>query len=211
MRTASSLLVGLLALALRTTPPGEASGDPEATEADCTGHRHVTFSVAKPDEAGNLAIIDLAEPKDLQGRAYYQLGIAPDQGIDIHMHQSGSEAGSAELGPTQLHMESDGCIDIQRALKAVDMSATASALHVGGEHASKGTWDNGGRTHVYLQQPSGSPCAWTWTEVGAAQGLRHVIGNGESFLVLFGDPAEGNVAVLQGAIPEPTGRPIATC
>lgn len=189
---------------------------PEGVDAaDCVGHRHVTFAVAMPGADGNLQRLDLAEPRDNAGRPYYQLGIASNQDMGLHMHQSGAEAGAGAVPAHQLHMEADGCIDIADGLGAVDVTASAEKLTVAGKHARAGSWQaaDGQAVHVYLQAPaaSGGRCAWTWSELGAS-GLTHVLADGEAFLVLFGDPGAGNVAVLQDGIPAPVSRsPSPTC
>jgi hypothetical protein len=190
---------------------------PEGVEpADCTGHRHATFAVAVPDADGNLQRLDLGAPQDGQGHAYYQLGVAPRMTVAVHMHQAGPEAGSPELQVSQMHYESnDDCATVAESLHVIDVEASASRLEVAGKHAFKGTWTAQGadQVRVYLQVPAtaNGVCTWQWAGKEAASGLAHVVGNGESFLVLFGDPAPGNLALLQDGIPAPTGRPSPDC
>jgi hypothetical protein len=191
--------------------PSSGSVDPAA----CTGHRHATFGVAIPDANGTLQRLDLAAPRTSQGRAYYQLGIAPRMTVAVHMHQNGPEAGDPEEQVSQMHYERDACATVAQSLHVLDVEASAARLQVGGLHAAKGNWTTDGEqaVRVYLQRPvtTDDACVWIWQAVDAAQGLAHVVGNGESFLALFGQPSEADLSALESGIPPPMGRPTTTC
>jgi hypothetical protein len=174
---------------------------------DCRGHRHATFAVFVPGEGG-MRRIDLGAPKDAQGRAYYQLGIAPNMTVAVHMHQQGSEVGSSELATSQMHYESPGsCGTLDASLRSVDMVASDSGLTVAGAHGGvgqAGQWASNATHRVHLStRPAGDDCAWS-TEPLAA--LADDVADGMSFLVAFGAPTPAEVAAMQATVPRPMGH-----
>lgn len=211
--------VALLALAVLAgcagpDPSTEAAPDadsPTATTSaapavDCRGHRHATFAVFTPGADGPRRL-NLSAPKDAQGRAYYQLGIAPNMTVAIHLHQSGHEQGSALLGETQMHYESPGrCASLADSLTVIDVAAGAHGLTVGGRHedAGKGHWASNGTAMARLYvRPLGGSCAWEEQPIAR---LDATAADGMSFLVAFGSFGEDEAAAMQAVVPRPEGH-----
>jgi hypothetical protein len=188
--------------------PGTTSGNAtgSASGVDCRAHRHATFAVFTPGPDGPRRL-NLSAPKDAQGRAHYQLGIAPNMTVAIHLHQSGHEQGSAALGETQMHYESPGrCASIADSLAVIDVTAGEDGLTVAGQHeaAGKGHWASNAtaRVHLYVR-PAGEACAWEEQEMSA---LGQTVADGMSFLVAFGSPGQAEAAAMQAAVPRPQGH-----
>lgn len=204
-------LVAVAALSGCAAPPPAppASQSPSASTApaiDCTAHRHATFAVFTPGPDG-MKRLDMAAPKDAQGRAYYQLGIARNMTLAIHMHQAGAEQGSEELAASQMHYESPGsCGTVIASLAAADVHASAKGLTIAGAHASvgqDGTWPSNATDAVHLyERPPGS-CAWSESDLS---GLAAVVPDGLSFLVAFGAPTAAQVAAMEAVVPVPVGH-----
>jgi hypothetical protein len=182
---------------------------PSEPAIDCTSHRHATFAVFTPGPGG-MERLDMAAPKDARGRAYYQLGIARNMTVAIHMHQAGAEQGSAELAASQLHYESPGtCGTVIASLAAADVHASAKGLAIAGAHATvgrDGTWSSNATDAVHLyERPSDEACAWSEKDLS---GLAAVVPDGLSFAVAFGDPSAAEVSAMEAAVPFPMGHEV---
>jgi hypothetical protein len=220
MRSRAVALLALLALAGLagcTAPTDGANGSGSSTAAssppapvvDCTAHRHATFAVFVPGPDG-MRRLDMAAPKDSRGYAYYQLGIARNMTVAIHMHQAGSEQGSTDLAVSQMHYESPGaCGTIAGSLAAIDVHADANGLTIAGQHGPVG---QGGRwvtnsthaVHLYTR-PVDESCAWSERPLSA---LDEGVPDGLSFLVAFGSPTAAQATSMQAAVPHPMGHEV---
>jgi hypothetical protein len=217
MRGRSVTLLALLAVAALagcTAPTGQPGGPTTPSSSpppavDCTAHRHATFAVFTPGPDG-MRRLDMAAPKDPRGYAYYQLGIARNMSVAIHMHQAGAEQGSADLAVSQMHYESPGaCGTVIASLEAVDVHASSLGLAIAGAHASAGqggSWSSNATHAVRLYtRPPGEACAWSERTLS---GLAEVVPDGLSFLVAFGNPTADQVAGMQAAVPRPLGHEV---
>lgn len=177
--------------------------------AKCPGHWHATFGIYIPGPDGTPQRVDFASPRSEKNPAlaYYQLGQDPKMRLSIHMHQSGSEQGAAELGPTQLHYETNGaCESLQDAMETLDVGLDATSLTLGGAHAQAhqtGVWENAGNQTLqfWLQTTDG-----IWHDKLAAEMLGYQLKDGESTLIAFGNYSPQQVATMQNSIPAPMSR-----
>ena len=149
----------------------------------------------------------MAAPRDPQGRAYYQLGVARNMTLAIHMHQAGAEQGSAELAASQLHYESPGtCGTVIASLAAADVHASAKGLGIAGEHLAAGqggSWASNATDAVHLYERQPDSCAWSEKDLS---GLAAVAPDGLSFVVAFGAPTAAHAAAMEAAVPVPMGQ-----
>ncbi|MFO1535926.1 MAG: hypothetical protein ABR586_09695, partial [Thermoplasmatota archaeon] len=177
---------------------------------ECPTHWHATFAVHVPGPNGTLERVDMATPRALNGKAYYDLSGGAGMGFAVHMHQSGPEQGSGALGPTQLHFEQPGtCVTVKETLHALEMDAATHTLKLSGAHAQAHqdhTWtDNGtARLRWFVQFESGG--AWEWQERAWAEVQGMQLPDGSSLLVAFGNPTAAQVAEMQAGIPAPISR-----
>lgn len=206
---AFAALAGCTAPEDSTSVPASSSSSSSAPAVDCTAHRHATFAVFTPGPDG-MRRLNMSAPKDSRGYAYYQLGIARNMTVAIHMHQAGAEQGSADLAVSQMHYESPGtCGTITASLTAADIHASSLGLTISGAHASvgqAGTWNTNATHAVHLYtRPSDEACVWSERPLS---GLAEVVPDGLSFLVAFGNPTAAEVSAMQAAVPFPMGHEI---
>lgn len=179
---------------------------------ECPTHWHATFEVYVPGANGKPELIDMASPRAANGGHFYDLNGGAGWGLSVHMHQTGSEAGSdPRLYPTQLHYEpQDGsCVGVKSTLHAMEIDADASSLKLFGAHAQvhqDKTWTVNATDslHYYLDSKVGGN--WTWGEQSWSDLKGHQLRDGESLLVLFGNYTPDQVKQLQAGVPAPMTR-----
>jgi hypothetical protein len=175
----------------------------------CPGHFHSTFGIFVPGDNGTFEKVDFARPRAPNGGAYYDFGNAPSFSLSTHMHQSGSEQGSAALGPSQLHFEpptANHCVGLEDALEALEVKASSSKLELRGGHAQvgqSGTWEaEGNQTlHLLVQDEKG---AWSTAKYSDWDGKQ--VPDGWSFLLAFGDYTDAQFDQMKASIPPPISR-----
>jgi hypothetical protein len=178
---------------------------------DCPGHFHGTFGIFVPGENGTFHKVDFASPRAPSGRAYYDFGGtggAPFS-LSVHMHQSGSEQGSASLGPSQLHFEPptpNTCVPLDDVMHALEVEASDSRLQLKGGHAQvdqDATYTNSGNQTVrfFVQDKQG---AWSESKYSSWDGKQ--LPDGYSFLLAYGSYSDAQVDQMKASIPAPISR-----
>ncbi|HUR62620.1 MAG TPA: hypothetical protein VM286_09690 [Candidatus Thermoplasmatota archaeon] len=180
-------------------------------DEECPGHWHATFNVFVPGPDGQPKKVDMSTPVASNGAHYYDLSGGAGMGYDVHMHQSGPEAGALDARPAQLHFEpvDNSCVSVKSALHAVEIDADASTLKLFGGHQQvqqDHTWTANGTAglHYYLEAKDGGN--WTWSERSWDSLKGHQMQDGESLLVVFGNYPEATVRQLQAQVPDPMSR-----
>ena len=178
---------------------------------ECPGHFHATFGIFVPVDNGTYEKVDFASPRAPSGRAYYDFGGSGGApfSLSTHMHQSGSEQGSAALGPSQLHFEpptANTCVPLEDVLQALEVEASDSRLELKGAHAQvgqDGTWRAEGDEQVrfFVQDEEGE-----WTESPYSDWDRKQISDGWAFLLAFGDYSDEQIDQMKSTIPPPMSR-----
>jgi hypothetical protein len=176
---------------------------------DCPGHFHATFGIFIPGDNGTFEKVDFARPRAPNGGAYYDFGNAPTFSLSTHMHQSGSEQGSAALGPSQLHFEpptANNCVALEDVLDAIEVKASDSRIELRGGHAQvgqSGTWTAEGNetVHFYVQDEKG---VWSKSKYSAWDGKQ--IPDAWSFLMALGDYSDAQIDLMKASIPAPISR-----
>lgn len=171
---------------------------------DCPGHFHATFGIFVPGDNGTYEKVDFATPRAANGGAYYDLNNrASRMTITTHMHQSGPEQGSSELGPSQLHFEAPGkCVPLEDSLRALDVEVGGSSVTLKGGHeqtAQAGSHE--GTLHFYLQDKQG---AWTESKYSSWKGKQ--MPDAYAFMLVIGDYSESQVNEMEATIPAPISR-----
>jgi hypothetical protein len=208
---ALALLAGCASPEPPEGPPASSSSGAPAADP-CAGHRHATFAVFAPGPNGTR-LVDMAAPRDAQGRAYYQLGIAPRMTHAVHLHQYPPPQGSPALDPFQVHLESDGaCVSFAWVLDTVNVKANATGLAVSGRHEAvgqAGQWVANATEAVHFYVRDGGPeCEWSERPLADLDGD---LLDGQSFVVAFGAFDETSAAAMQDRVPAPEGGADAGC
>jgi hypothetical protein len=176
---------------------------------DCPGHFHSTFGLFIPGDNGTFEKVDFARPRAPNGGAYYDFGNAPTFSLSTHMHQSGSEQGSAALGPSQLHFEppvANSCVALDDVLDALEAKASDSRLELRGGHAQvgqSGTWTAEGNEtiHFFVQDEKG-----VWSKSKYSSWDDKQIPDAWAILLAFGDYTDAQFDEMKATIPPPISR-----
>jgi len=177
---------------------------------ECPGHWHATFEVFVPGPQGQPQKVDMASPRATNGLPYYDLSGGAGMGYEVHMHQSGAEAGAGDVQPVQWHFEKDGvCVGVQSALHSVEIDATATSLKLFGAHAQVGqaqTWTVNATASLHYYVESKVDGNWTWGERPFADLKSYQLKDGESLLVAFGNYTSDQITIMEKQIPAPISR-----
>ena len=175
---------------------------------ECPGHFHGTFGIFLPGDNGTIEKVDFATPRAASGGHYYDLNNRQSRmTISTHMHQSGPEQGSNELGPSQLHFEAPGsCIPLEDSLKALDVAVHGSSLVLSGGHAQvgqDGTFDPSGNQTLrfFLQDKEG-----VWSEPSYSSWRGKQLPDAYSFILALGSYTDAQVDQMKASIPAPVSR-----
>lgn len=179
---------------------------------DCPGHWHATFEVYVPGPNGQPQRIDMASPRAPNGAAYYDLNSGgAGFGLEVHMHQSGPEAGDAAQQPAQWHFEKDTvCVGVKTALHAVEIDASATGLHIYGAHAQvhqDHDWTVNATNQLRYFTQTLQNGTWTWQEKTWDQVKSYQLPDGSSLLVAFGNYTPEQIKAMQAHVPAPLSRP----
>ena len=177
---------------------------------ECPDHWHGTFKVYVPGPGGQPHLVDMASPRANNGQHFYDLSGGAGMGLSVHMHQSGSEAGVADVQPAQWHFEEDGiCVGVKSALHAVEIDATATSLKLFGAHAQvheDHTWQANATAALRFFVESKVGANWTWGERTFDDIKAYQLKDGESLLVAFGAYTPAQITQLEGTVPPPSSR-----
>lgn len=227
MRPIALALIAVLAAGCMAPSPGVTTSStgtpptpavPPPSSAACPDpHWHATFAIFLPGPDGSPQRVDFAAPRTADGAHYYDLASAhrggdPLMDVSVHLHQSGGETGSSDLGPAQVHMESRGvCMSLKATLHVLEADAGPANLTLFGGHAQvagqSGTWTAaGGATLRFWVESYGADGAWAWKELSYAEAAPRQLRDGERLVVAFGAYTDAHATAMQQAVPLPITR-----